>query len=76
MKHFEKPSVLIDVPITTTASPIKNKGQCRWVLDEDYWETSCGEAFCLNEGTPSDNDFEFCPYCGKSLVEFIDNFRK
>jgi hypothetical protein len=36
--------------------------------DEEY-QTSCGKAFVLNDGTPKDNDMLFCCFCGKLLRE-------
>ncbi len=43
---------------------------CAWVEDENgVWETSCGHAFELNEGTPSENELRFCGYCGKLIKE-------
>lgn len=35
----------------------------------DYWETGCGNAFQIASGTPAENGFRFCPYCGKRLEE-------
>lgn len=41
---------------------------CLWRADEDgNWFTDCGHAFVLTEGTPRENGFEFCCYCGKPL---------
>ena len=45
---------------------------CIWSEDEpDYstWETSCGNTFMLEAGTPRENEMIFCPYCGRLLVE-------
>lgn len=48
---------------------------CRWKQpdydDVDYgrWHTDCGEYFCLTEGSPKENEFSHCPYCGKRLTE-------
>ncbi len=44
---------------------------CTWEYDHfyDYWETSCGDAYQIVDGTPTDNKMKFCPYCGKELVE-------
>ena len=46
---------------------------CTWTrnLDDDsgMYETSCGEAFMISDGTPKENSFKFCCYCGKSLEE-------
>jgi hypothetical protein len=44
--------------------------KCVWTEDEDgIWNTSCGNAFIMNDETPSENDFKFCCFCGKLLVE-------
>ena len=45
--------------------------KCEWRYDglDDFYETSCGDLFSVMEGTPSDNGFKFCPYCGKGLEE-------
>lgn len=51
------------------------KQMCTWTYcpgqygSSDYWETECGNAFQLASGTPTENDFHFCPYCGKRLEE-------
>jgi hypothetical protein len=43
---------------------------CTWHEDENdgCWDTDCGEAFVLNDGTPESNHMKFCCYCGKPLV--------
>lgn len=42
---------------------------CRWEYDDDgYYKTSCGEAWCFPEGTPSENKLKFCPICGKKVI--------
>ena len=42
---------------------------CIWTYDEDQevWETSCGDGFCLNEGSPITNKINFCPFCGEKV---------
>lgn len=42
---------------------------CTWTETEDCWETSCGEAFIICEGTPKENNMKFCPYCGRRIKE-------
>lgn len=43
---------------------------CTWTEDEDgYWNTECGNLIVLNTGTPRDNGFVYCPYCGQRLIE-------
>ena len=46
-------------------------GKCLWTNDpdDDSWDTECGEKFVFNEGTPIENDFHFCPYCGNHLFD-------
>ena len=43
---------------------------CVWKLmdDGDCYETSCDEAYCITEGTPKENNYNFCPNCGNKLV--------
>ena len=43
---------------------------CIWTYNEegDLWDTRCNEMFHFNDGTPIENDFRFCPYCGKKLL--------
>lgn len=48
-------------------------GQCEWT-PEDYegagdWNTSCGQAFRLDEGGPVENGMNFCYGYGLPLVE-------
>jgi len=53
----------------------RNKKACLWSRaddDTDLWETSCDQAFCLTNGTPKANDFKFCCYCGKEIIEDSD----
>lgn len=46
--------------------------QCTWTPDSDgTWETSCGQAFVLIDGTPRDNGMNYCTYCGKPLRDDI-----
>lgn len=46
---------------------------CTWTQDKklewNLWETECGEAFFLEDGTPTDNKMRYCPFCGSELKE-------
>jgi nitrite reductase/ring-hydroxylating ferredoxin subunit len=48
---------------------VKRTRVCYWSYDdiEDRWDTRCSHAFCFIEGNPVNNDFVFCPYCGKPI---------
>ena len=44
---------------------------CEWRLcDEEanVYDTSCRNPHILIEGTPQENNYEFCPYCGKRIL--------
>lgn len=41
---------------------------CSWIEDSDgTWETQCDHYFVVMEGTPAENGFRFCCYCGGEL---------
>lgn len=47
-----------------------SKKTCLWTGDfEGFWETECDNTFVLNEGTPVQNDFKYCPYCGRKIAQ-------
>ena len=54
-----------------------NTDTCKWKQDglkinHDYWETDCNNLHQFNNGGPTQNHFEFCPYCGKSIEKVED----
>lgn len=46
-----------------------NKEYCKWCEEDggEYYNTSCDNAFIFNDGDPLDNNFKFCPFCGKLI---------
>jgi len=47
---------------------------CKWKQVDDWnnssvWDTDCGNAFTIENGTPLDNEMKFCCYCGKPLEQ-------
>lgn len=44
-----------------------------WILDDEdanSWECSkCGDLLLINDGTPYENGWFFCPHCGTKLEE-------
>jgi len=50
---------------------------CTWKSDEEgNWTTSCGELYCIIEGTPEENKMKFCCFCGRSLkqIPYVDPY--
>jgi hypothetical protein len=53
--------------LTAAAQPVEAVALCQWTQDgegSDVWHAGCGHYFCLNEGTPTDNNMKYCCYCG------------
>lgn len=50
--------------------------QCKFIRqNEDYvvYEcSSCKEDWCYEDGTPQDNEYNFCPKCGAKITEVIE----
>jgi hypothetical protein len=43
---------------------------CKWFEDsEGNYESECENMFVFSSGTPKDNHFLYCPYCGNELVQ-------
>ena len=43
---------------------------CKWeLIDEEsnVYDTSCRNPHILLEGTPKDNNYNFCPHCGREI---------
>ena len=53
--------------------PERKKG--KWIERDDCWDgiyyecSVCKYSFSSMEGTPSDNDYNFCPNCGADMRE-------
>ncbi len=62
-KHFKNRSRFVEL------------SHAEWVEDEDmygdpiYHCSNCNEHFVLEEGTPTDNCYSYCPNCGAKMDE-------
>lgn len=57
---------------TVDAEPVRHGKWKQWDEDDygDTYEcTSCGEAFVMLEGSPIENGYHYCPYCGAKMDE-------
>ena len=48
----------------------ENEEFCEWMQDDgatDIYDTECGNSHMFIDGSPSDNKYEYCPYCGKEI---------
>jgi hypothetical protein len=48
----------------------ENQKSCNWCEDEDEnWATSCRHMFTFDDGGPSENHFNVCPFCSGKIQE-------
>lgn len=43
---------------------------CEWKLldaDNNAYQTECGDAFCIPDGTPQENNMNYCSCCGRKV---------
>lgn len=48
--------------------------ECKWKLEDEeanLYVTGCKEYHLLDEGTPEENKYRYCPYCGKKIREAV-----
>lgn len=63
------------VPVDTMdyewLGPIRPASPCTWTEDAEdgSYDTSCGNKHTFIDGTPAENGYRFCPYCGGALKE-------
>lgn len=65
------------VKMTAPADKAVIPNVCEWYTEEFAseedtdvaFETSCVQGFQFNNGSPSTNDFKFCPFCGRAIME-------
>jgi hypothetical protein len=55
----------------------KREVLCGWqsYIEDDceVWSTDCGNEFLLTtDGTPFENGFKYCCYCGKRIREVLE----
>ena len=67
--------VLEDIEEAPTIDPESLRPTAHWENEEDFngdpvvWFCSaCKERFFLYDGTPQENDYKYCPYCGARMV--------
>lgn len=58
------------------AARADEKSACGWARDgwdSDTWATACGHYFTVNDGTPSDNEMHYCPFCAAKIDDTPDD---
>ena len=63
-------SVMGVVTIVNQLAEEYNNDVCEWKQHEreiDVYFTECGQAHIFVDGNPEENNYEYCPYCGKKI---------
>lgn len=65
-----------DIDIMPTIDPESLRPTAKWENEDDYYGDSiiwccsvCKDRFVLNDGTPEENNYKYCPSCGARMVE-------
>ena len=70
-----------EVPTSSQPEDVQPIKHAHWIdeeleLGEDFISlykcSNCGEEFQLMDGTPNDNDYDYCPHCGAKMDEVKD----
>ena len=72
-------AIKAEVDEIPTIDPESLRPTAHWENEEDFngdpvvWFCSaCKERFVLYDGTPEENDYEYCPHCGARMVNEND----
>ena len=58
----------LEIALEALQEPERKKGQWEdFDYDNSYLCTSCGEIWTLNDGTPEENNMNYCPNCGADM---------
>lgn len=46
-------------------------GSCSWAIvqdyDDEFYETECGQTYCIQDGTLEENSHKYCQACGREI---------
>ena len=66
--HRCREGIAIDKAIEEIQKPEKKKGHWKdFDCGNSYECTYCGEIWTLNDGTPEENNMNYCPKCGADM---------
>lgn len=56
---------------------MKNNNECYFIRKDDcdyitYECSNCVEEWCLTDGTPEENCYNYCPKCGAKIIKIIE----
>lgn len=69
--EFEARCKWLTAEINARHKPIPPRSlvPCKWKNEDEFWESTCGLSWWLTDGTPAENNMNFCPKCGGCITE-------
>jgi hypothetical protein len=64
-KLHERPSILF--PSLSCTFKFTNN------YDDEVYETECGNSLVFFDGGPRENEYKYCPFCGKVIIVIQDD---
>ena len=50
--------------------------ECKFIRQNDDWIvyecSNCKELWVFDDGTPADNNYNYCPSCGAKITEVVE----
>ena len=66
--YVDKEFIEEELKRVPTVQPEQKTGRWIYMKDcEDWFCSNCKDIFMLLEGTPKDNDYNYCPNCGAKM---------
>lgn len=76
---YDTNDVLYSIDDQPTIDPESLRPTAKWENEDDYYGDSiiwccsvCKDRFILNDGTPEENNYKYCPRCGARMVNEDD----
>lgn len=68
-QHIKAIDVLNDAIEIVKQGGVSDDDVCEWKYNnsEYYWESSCEHLHIFMSDGPEENEYKFCPYCGKKI---------
>ena len=76
---YDTNDVLYSIDDQPTIDPESLRPTAHWENEDDFYGDSivwfcsvCKDRFILNDGTPEENNYKYCPSCGARMVNADD----
>ena len=72
-RQYEIVDIINNQPTVEAVPVVQGEFKLAFSEEENVWECSnCGKHWLLNDGTPFDNEMNFCPNCGADMRKKVE----